>query len=56
MLIIPFIGLLIYLMLRPSQAQVAKRARRRAGRRQAPPWASRRSSSRSESTRWSRCG
>jgi uncharacterized membrane protein YhaH (DUF805 family) len=28
MLIIPFIGLLIYLMLRPSQAQVAKRARR----------------------------
>ena len=28
MLILPFIGLLIYLMLRPPEAQVAKRARR----------------------------
>jgi len=28
MLIIPFIGLLIYVMIRPSDAQVAKQARR----------------------------
>jgi len=28
MLIIPFIGLLIYVMIRPSDAQIAKQARR----------------------------